>query len=67
MQSKYVMRELNWAATNNKTIIQLYLEDTTLPKNLQFEIGNLQGIKKYELSDNFYHKLFSIIGMECKS
>lgn len=67
MQSEYVLKEVRWAAKQKKEIIQLYLEDAYLPEQIEFEIGNTQGIKKYENADNFYHKLFSIIGTESKS
>lgn len=67
MQSEYVLNELRWAAKFKKSIIQLYLEDSKLDEDIEFEIGKIQGIKKFENPDNFYHKLFSMIGADSKS
>lgn len=59
VSSLYCRREIEYAVRREKTILPVYLEETTLRDGLDFMIGSCQDIRKYLFpSENaFYDKL----------
>lgn len=54
VQSKNVRNEINFAVKRNKPFVAVHLEETTLPAGLDLQIGVLQAIMKYRMSDDSY-------------
>lgn len=53
--SKYVEYEIKYARRNDKNILPIYLERTTLGDGLDFTIGGLQAIHRFEITEDEYH------------
>jgi hypothetical protein len=64
--SDYVIKEIEFAVKHNKQILPVYLKETVLPDELEFEIDEIQAIRKYENYDKYAKKLFSRIDEICK-
>jgi hypothetical protein len=60
--SEYVRKEINFALKRKKRFFAVYLKDTKLPASLEFELDEIQSMKKFLLSDEeFLSKLHEII------
>ncbi|MFX1495558.1 MAG: tetratricopeptide repeat protein [Promethearchaeota archaeon] len=58
IDSEYVRREISFAVKKHKPFFSVYLKETELPSELEFEIGNIQFMKKYLIHETeFYDKL----------
>ncbi|MFX0040277.1 MAG: TIR domain-containing protein [Promethearchaeota archaeon] len=58
IDSEYVRKEISFALKKHKPFFSVYLKETELPSELEFEIGNIQFMKKYLLHEGeFYDKL----------
>ena len=58
IDSEYVRKEISFALKKQKPFFSVYLKETQLPSELEFEIGNIQFMKKYLIPDSdFYTKL----------
>jgi len=58
LDSDYVMKEISFASKRQKTFFGVYLKETELPRELEFDIADIQSMKKYLMSDSeFYDKL----------
>ncbi|MFX0040276.1 MAG: tetratricopeptide repeat protein [Promethearchaeota archaeon] len=58
IDSEYVRREISFAVKKHKPFFSVYLKETELPSELEFEIGNIQFMKKYLIPETeFYNKL----------
>jgi hypothetical protein len=58
IDSEYVRKEISFALKKHKPFFSVYLKETKLPSELEFEIGNIQFMEKYLLPEpEFYHKL----------
>ncbi|MFX0043552.1 MAG: tetratricopeptide repeat protein [Candidatus Hodarchaeota archaeon] len=58
IDSEYVRKEISFALKKHKPFFSVYLKETELPSELEFEIGNIQFMKKYLLPEpEFYNKL----------
>ena len=58
IDSEYVRKEISFALKKQKPFFSVYLKDTELPSELEFEIGNIQFMKKYLIPEpEFYNKL----------
>jgi hypothetical protein len=61
VNSEMVRKEISYALKKKKQFFAVYLKDTTLPSELEFEIADIQALMKYKLSEGeFYNKLKSI-------
>ena len=49
-----VQNEINFAITKHKRFIAIHLEKTELPDDMQLQIGTLQAIMKYNMSEEEY-------------
>jgi hypothetical protein len=56
IQSDNVSRELHYAIRHKIKVVPIYIEDTKLPDDWDFNISNIQAIFKYQLSDNEYKR-----------
>ncbi|MHA1729026.1 MAG: TIR domain-containing protein [Promethearchaeota archaeon] len=62
IDSKYVRKEISYALDKDKQFFSVFLKDTELPNDLQFEISGIQSMKKYSMSDSeFYTKLKEVL------
>jgi hypothetical protein len=62
LESDYVMKEISFASKRQKTFFGVYLKETELPSELEFDIADIQSMKKYLMSDSeFYPKLIEVI------
>ncbi len=62
LDSDYVMKEISFASKRQKTFFGVYLKETELPRELEFDIADIQSMKKYLMSDSdFYTKLREVI------
>lgn len=60
--SEYVRKEINFALKRKKRFFAVYLRETNLPSELEFEMDEIQSMKKYLLEDvEFLSKLRDII------
>ena len=58
IDSEYVRKEISFALKKQKPFFSVYLKETELPSELEFEIGNIQFMKKYLIPETeFYNKL----------
>ena len=58
LDSDYVRKEISFASKRNKTFFGVYLKETELPRELEFDIADIQSMKKYLLPEaEFYTKL----------
>jgi len=58
IESEYVRKEISFALKKQKPFFSVYLKETELPSELEFEIGDIQFMKKYLMPDSeFYNKL----------
>jgi tetratricopeptide (TPR) repeat protein len=58
IDSEYVRKEISFALKKKKSFFSVYLKETELPSDLEFEIGNIQFMKKYLIPETeFYNKL----------
>ncbi|MFX0043943.1 MAG: tetratricopeptide repeat protein [Candidatus Hodarchaeota archaeon] len=58
IDSEYVRKEISFALKKHKPFFSVYLKETELPSELEFEIGNIQFMKKYLIPETkFYTKL----------
>ncbi len=56
--SEMVRKEISFALKKKKKFIAIYLKETNLPSELEFEISDIQALMKYRLIENeFYSKL----------
>jgi hypothetical protein len=62
INSEYVRKEISFAVKKHKTFFSVYLKETELPSELEFEIGNIQFMKKYLIPETeFYIKLNNML------
>ena len=62
IDSKFVRREISYAFNKDKKFYSVYLKDTKLPNELEFEISGIQSMKKYTMPDSdFYTKITEIL------
>jgi tetratricopeptide (TPR) repeat protein len=62
IDSKYVRREISYALDKDKKFFSVYLKDTQLPNEIQFEISGIQSMKKYTMDDSeFYSKIKDVL------
>jgi len=62
IDSEYVRKEISFALKKKKPFIGVYLKETELPSELEFEIADIQSIMKYLMSENeFYEKINQVL------
>ena len=62
LDSDYVRKEISFASKRNKAFFGVYLKETELPSELEFDIADIQSMKKYLMPDSeFYPKLREVI------
>ncbi|MFX0040203.1 MAG: toll/interleukin-1 receptor domain-containing protein, partial [Candidatus Heimdallarchaeota archaeon] len=62
VDSDYVRKEISFASKRQKLFFGIYLKETELPSELEFDIADIQSIKKYLMSDSeFYPKIRDVI------
>ena len=62
IDSRFVRREISYALNKNKQFFSVYLKDTKLPDELDFEISRIQSMKKYTMPDSeFFTKLEEVL------
>jgi hypothetical protein len=64
IDSEYVRKEISFALKKQKPFFSVYLKETQLPSKLEFEIGDIQFMKKYLMSETeFYNKLNRMLNL----
>ena len=62
VKSEYVRKEINFELKRKKRFFAVYLKETKLPSSLEFELDEIQSLKKYLLDDvEFLSKLKDVI------
>jgi hypothetical protein len=62
IDSDYVRKEISFALSRKKPFYSVYLKDTKLPSDLEFDISGIQSMKKYTMPDNeFYDKIKEVL------
>ena len=62
IDSDYVRKEISFALSRKKSFYSVYLKDTKLPSDLEFDISGIQSMKKYTMPDSeFYEKLKEVL------
>ena len=62
VNSEMVRKEISYALKKKKQFFAVYLKDTKLPSELEFEIADIQALMRHKLSDSeFYNKLKTIL------
>ncbi len=56
VQSTNVRNEINFALDLGKTILTIYISDTSLPSGLQLRLGNIQAIMKHRMDADRYQR-----------
>jgi hypothetical protein len=60
--SRNVRNEINLAFSENKDIIVIFLQKTNLSEGMKLQIGTVQFINKFDLTDrDFYDKLTKVL------
>lgn len=54
VESRNVQNEINFAIDEQKPFVAIHLEETTLRRGLKLQIGTLQAILKYKMTDEEY-------------
>ncbi|MFX1419451.1 MAG: TIR domain-containing protein [Promethearchaeota archaeon] len=58
LDSEYVQKEINFALNRHKAFFAVYIKETKLPSELEFEISSIQHINKYLMPESkFYEKI----------
>ena len=58
IDSEYVRKEISFALRKKKPFFSVYLKETRLPSELEFEIADIQSVMKYLMPEpEFYNKL----------
>ncbi len=66
--SRNVRNEINLAFTENKNILVVFIKKTNLTEGMKLQIGTMQFINKYELSEReFLEKLDKVIDSSMKN
>ena len=67
-QSRNVRNEINLAFNEKKEILVVFLDETQLTEGMKLQIGTVQFINKYELSEKeFFDKLKKVINSRIRS
>ncbi|MFX0047301.1 MAG: tetratricopeptide repeat protein [Candidatus Hermodarchaeota archaeon] len=62
IQSENVRKEISFALKKHKKFFSIHLKETNLPSELEYDIGDIQHMKKYLMSETkFYTELLDII------
>jgi hypothetical protein len=62
LNSDNVRKEISFVSKRQKTFFGVYLKETELPRELEFDIADIQAMKKFLMSDSdFYPKLREVI------
>jgi tetratricopeptide (TPR) repeat protein len=62
LDSEYVRKEIDFALSRKKKFFSVYLKDTDLPSEMEFDLSRIQAMKKYTMEDNeFYSKIKEIL------
>jgi hypothetical protein len=62
IDSEYVRKEIDYALSRKKPFFSVYLKDTKLPDELEFDIAGIQSMKKYTMPDSeFYDKITEVL------
>ncbi|NIR48533.1 DUF1566 domain-containing protein [candidate division KSB1 bacterium] len=66
-KSEQVRKEIIYAVSRKKRIIAIHIEETQLPPDLALQLGDLQAILKYKITDDYYYlSLRRILGSELR-
>jgi tetratricopeptide (TPR) repeat protein len=62
LNSEYVKKEIIFALKRHKPFFAVYLKETILPTELEFEMADIQAMMKFLMpKDEFYHKLKDLL------
>jgi hypothetical protein len=66
VQSRNVIKEINFAIDENKRFLAVHLEEVSLPPGLKLSMGDIQAVMKWRMSANDYaRKIMSVIPVDC--
>lgn len=58
LKSKHVRKEIDFADNKEKKMFVIYLEDTELPSQIEFQIGSIQALHRHKMTkERFWKKL----------
>ncbi len=56
LDSKNVRNEINYALSRNRKFIAVYIKETALPSGLDLQMGSIQAIMKFQMTDDHYYR-----------
>src|SRR5262245_8859132 len=56
VQSQNVRNEINFALNRQKLFLAVHLEETRLPPGLELQMGDIQAIMKWRMTDDHYRQ-----------
>ncbi len=68
VDSQNVRNEINFAQKCEKQFLQVDVEETKLPRGLDFQMSSIQAVHKYKMSEESYHrKIQRVLSNELKT
>jgi len=68
MESRNVRNEINFASSDNKSMMVVFLQPAELSEGMKLQIGTVQFIHKYEMTDNeFLEKMKKVLDPELRT
>ena len=66
--SRHIRNEVNLAFSEGKDLLVVFLEETRMTEGMQLQMGAVQHLKKYELTEKEFGKaLRSVLNSEIRS
>lgn len=55
LDSEYMRKEIDFALSLQKKFFSVYLKDTNLPSEMEFDLSRIQAMKKYTMENSEFH------------
>jgi hypothetical protein len=66
IQSRNVIKEINFAIDEMKPFLAVHLEEVSLPPGLRLTMGDIQALQKWKLAeDDYWRKLQNVLPVAC--
>ena len=67
MDSRNVRNEINFASSENKSVMVVFLQPTELSEGMKLQIGTVQFINKYEMNEiDFVEKIKKVLSPDLR-
>jgi hypothetical protein len=66
IQSRNVIKEINFAVDENKHFLAVHLEEVSLPPGLRLSIGDVQAVMKWRMPiEDYWRKMMKVLPGDC--